>query len=326
MTVPSEIPPATVATIDVGTNTALLLISTIEHGKLVSLYDETRFVRLGEGVDKAGVVNAAAMERLAKTLSYYKGIAADYKVEQIVIGATSASRDAVNKDELIAHVRNTTGLTYEIISGETEAQLSFAGVGAGQTDPHPSILTLDIGGGSTEFSLGHFDEGAYHLNHAQSLNVGSVRLTERFFKTQPPGTDMLREAHDWLIQELAALDAVFQHPEAMLIGASGTTTVLAMLEAGLAKTDLKDRSMLGMLPIDRVDAWYKNLIQLPVEEVLALGPEFMKGREDVFAAGVFILYTIMTHLDKQRLYVNTWGLRHGLALRYWQQSRQFGAN
>lgn len=325
MAVPSENHPTTVATIDVGTNTALLLISTVEQGKLVSLYDETRFVRLGEGVDKAGVVNAAAMDRLAQTLTYYKGIAAAYKVEQIVIGATSASRDAVNKAELIAHVRNTTGLTYQIISGKTEAELSFAGVGAGQTAPHPSILTLDIGGGSTEFSLGHFDQGAYRLNHAQSLNVGSVRLTERFFKTQPPGTAMLKEAHDWLIKELDALDAVLRHPEAVLIGASGTTTVLAMLEAGLAKADLKDTSILGMLSGNKVGAWYKNLIQLPVEQVLALGPEFMKGREDVFAAGVFILYTIMTHLDKQRLYVNTWGLRHGLALRYWQHTRQFGA-
>ncbi|MEM8487290.1 MAG: Ppx/GppA phosphatase family protein [Bacteroidota bacterium] len=319
MAIPSDNSPATIATIDVGTNTALLLISKFEDGRLISLYDETRFVRLGQGVDKDGFVNAAAMDRLTKTLAYYKGVATQYNVDDIIIGATSASRDAVNKADLIAHVRNTTGLTYDIISGETEAQLSFAGVGAGQTVPHPAILTLDIGGGSTEFSLGLFENGTYNLSQAQSLNVGSVRLTERFFSALPPDRDMLTQAKDWLSNELEALLPEFQRTAAVLIGASGTTTVLAMLDAKLTKADLKNISMLGQLSREQVGQWYEQLIQLPAEEVLALGPEFMKGREDVFAAGLFILHTCMTHLDKPQLHVNTWGLRHGLALRYWQQ-------
>lgn len=324
--------PHTVATIDVGTNTALLLISRYEAGRLISLYDETRFVRLGQGVDGAGVVNDAAMDRLSQTLAYYKEIAATWQVADIVIGATSASRDAANKAALIAHVRDTTGLNYQIISGKTEAELSFAGVGAGQAAQmhaagtsaniasHQSILTVDIGGGSTEFSLGHRESENYTLEHAQSLNVGSVRLTERFFKTLPPQPAMLQEAKHWLLEELETLNPVLKHSDSALIGASGTTTVLAMLHAGLSKADLQGRSVLGDLSAAQVASWYKQLVQMPVEEVLALGPAFMKGREDVFGAGVFILHTLMQYLEKPKVYVNTWGLRHGLALRYWQHN------
>lgn len=313
--------PATVATIDVGTNTALLLISRYEAGKLVSLHDETRFVRLGQGVDEAGVVNEAAMGRLAQTLSYYKQVAADWHVADIIIGATSASRDATNQAALIAHVRDTTGLHYQIISGQTEAALSFDGVCAGEARAHPAVLTVDIGGGSTEFSLGYREAKGYALGHAQSLNVGSVRLTERFFKTLPPEPAMLRDAHAWLQEELKGLDPALKQAESVLIGASGTTTVLAMLHAGLTKADLKGSSVLGNLSATEVFTWCDTLIQMPADQVLALGPAFMKGREDVFAAGVFILQTLMQFLDKPQVYVNTWGLRHGLALRYWQHNR-----
>ncbi len=320
MPAPYDTSQATVATIDVGTNTALLLVSAYQDGELKSLYDETRFVRLGQGVDKAGVVNRAAMDRLTDTLDYYKSVAQSWGVQDIVIGATSASRDAANKDVLVQHVLDTTGLDYTIISGEQEATLSFAGVGAGQSDSLAAILTLDIGGGSTEFSLGYRNHGAYQLKYAQSLDIGSVRLTERFFQSQPPSPEMLNAAHNWLMGMLQGLDVVFQQGEGSLIGASGTTTVLAMLEAGLGKADLESVSVLGHLSRARIANWYEQLIQLPIEQVLALNPEIMKGREDVFAAGIFILLTIMQYLGKKDLYVNTWGLRHGLALAYWQQA------
>lgn len=314
--------PKPIATIDVGTNTALLLVSSWNQGELVVLHDETRFVRLGQGVDAAGIVNQAAMQRLTDTLSYYNKVIEKWEVSTVIIGATSASRDAANKDALIKSVKEKTGLTYRLLSGLEEAEWSFAGVGAGITNDLSSILTIDIGGGSTEFTLGHKESGAYTIDAAQSLNVGSVRLMEKFFvtqpPTQPPTQEMLTEARHWLLEQLALLQPVYRGNNAALIGASGTTTTLASLEAPERSLTAPFKSVAGTISEVSVQEWCDRLLDMNIEEVLALNPNVMKGREDVFPAGVFILRTIMEYLNKELLHVNTWGLRHGLALRYWR--------
>ncbi|MFK7844197.1 MAG: exopolyphosphatase [Rhodothermales bacterium] len=310
--------PKPIATIDVGTNTALLLVSSWNQGELVVLHDETRFVRLGQGVDAAGIVNQAAMQRLTDTLSHYNKVIEKWEVSTVIIGATSASRDAANKDALIKSVKEKTGLTYRLLSGLEEAEWSFAGVGAGIRNDLSSILTIDIGGGSTEFTLGHKEGGAYIIDAAQSLNVGSVRLMEKFFVTQPPTQEMLTEARHWLLEQLALLQPVYRGNNAALIGASGTTTTLASLKAPGHSATATLKSVMGTISEVSVQEWCDRLLGMNIQEVLALNPNVMKGREDVFPAGVFILRTIMEYLDKELLHVNTWGLRHGLALRYWR--------
>ena len=310
-----------VATIDVGTNTALLLISIWKENQLIVLHDETRFVRLGKGVDASGVVNAAAMARLGETLKYYKKIAEDWQVSRIIIGATSASRDAANQDELIDYVKRETGLDYGIISGLEEAEWSFSGVGSGLKFSKASILTLDIGGGSTELTQGSLRDGVYVVDFAKSLNIGSVRLTEKFFANQPPAPASISEATDWLHAQLdllpAAYKAAYKTIGSELIGASGTTNVLALLESDEPMVNIRDKSMLGILSKESVQQWCGRLLKMREKEVLALNPAVMKGREDVFPAGVLILKTVMEYLGKEVVHVNTWGLRHGLALRYW---------
>ncbi len=311
--------PDTVATIDIGTNTALLLISTWKEGKLVVLHDETRFVRLGEGVDAAGIVNKAALKRLSNTLLAYKKIAESWEVSDIIIGATSASRDAANQKELISYVRTTTGLTYGIISGLEEAKWSFQGVCAGLEETLHSILAIDIGGGSTELTEGRSEDETYVISQATSLDVGSVRLTEKFFSSQPPSMSMIDRATGWLMSLLQALPAEYLTSNSHLIGASGTTTVLAILSRQLSETYVHQHSALGSITLDEVDRWCSRLLKMSREEVLALNAEVMKGREDVFPAGILILRTLMTFLQKDKIQVNSWGLRHGLALRFWQR-------
>ena len=314
-------PERCVATIDVGTNTALLLISAWQSGKLSVLHDETRFVRLGEGVDSAGVVNQAALDRLVKTLNAYNVVLEDYDVEDIIIGATSASRDAQNKAELIEYVKQQTGLTYGIISGVEEAEWSFAGVAAGLDSSDEPLLSIDIGGGSTEFTLGHVNPASPAIDTAVSLDIGSVRLTEKFFATQPPSQQMIDEAQAWLRQQMSRLSNAYQKQTAQLVGASGTTTVLGLLELeakGQALHDLSvQQALLGYISKARVSAWKHALLEMTKDEVLALNPALMKGREDVYPAGILMLDLIMETLNKESVLVNTWGLRHGLALRYW---------
>lgn len=310
--------PGPIATIDVGTNTALLLVSSWDQDALVVLHDETRFVRLGQGVDAAGIVNQAAIQRLTETLSYYKKVIEKWDVSTVIIGATSASRDAANLKELIAIVREKTGFSYGLISGLEEAECSFAGVGAGLTDRYSSVLTVDIGGGSTELTLGHNTQEAYAIDAAQSLNVGSVRLMEKFFTTHPPSPAMLTKASHWLIKQLGLLKPVYRENASELIGASGTTTTLALLDTPEHLTHHLAKSVIGTISVGSIREWSDKLLGMHTHEVLALNPKLMKGREDVFPAGVFILRTIMEYLNKEHVHVNTWGLRHGLALRYWR--------
>ena len=314
--------PGCVATIDVGTNTALLLISKWQQGKLQVLHDETRFVRLGEGVDRSGLVNDAAIGRLVDTLNHYRQVMQGFEVRDTVIGATSASRDAGNKQALIDSVKRHTGLDYGILTGIEEAEWSFAGVVAGMQQASLAVMSIDIGGGSTELTLGRRHGRDVSMDIGRSLNVGSVRLTEKFFSQQPPTSAMVDQSVLWLKDLLTHLPEVYQSNDAMLVGASGTTNVLGVLELTATADpdsfdDLNERSLLGEISLEKVRIWRDKLLKMNSTEVLALNPRFMKGREDVFPAGVMILHEIMCYLDKKSVLVNTWGLRHGLALRYW---------
>lgn len=314
--------PRSVATIDVGTNTALLLISTWKDGKLQVLHDETRFVRLGEGVDRSGLVNDAAIGRLIDTLNHYRQVMQGFEVQDIVIGATSASRDAGNQQVLIDSVKRHTGMDYGILTGAEEAEWSFAGVVAGMQQSSLAVMSIDIGGGSTELTLGRRNGKEVTVDIGRSLDVGSVRLTEKFFTQQPPTSAMVDQSVLWLNDLLTHLPEVYQSKDAMLVGASGTTNVLGLLEMSATagpdySDDLKEQSILGEISREKVRGWRDKLLKMNSAEVLALNPRFMKGREDVFPAGVMILHEIMCYLNKESVLVNTWGLRHGLALRHW---------
>ncbi|MEZ4699619.1 MAG: exopolyphosphatase [Rhodothermales bacterium] len=307
-----------VATVDVGTNTALLLIAEPAPGGMRVCATEDRFVRLGAGVDKNRMIQPEAMGRLRDALRAFRAIADEWSVADIVVAATSASRDARNGDELVRFVREETGLTYEIISGEEEALWSFNGALSG-VPPRPGpVATLDIGGGSTERVLGQWDAGAgvWQVVDATSINVGSVRLTERFFPTQPPPAAAVAEAAAWVERELASADMAVPS-DALLLGASGTTTSLALVEAGAtAWSDLPDP--LPRIDLARIGSWRERLLAMTLDEVLALNPAVMRGRADVFPAGVLILETVLRRAGIASLRAAHRGLRHGLALRYWR--------
>lgn len=310
-----------IATIDVGTNTVFLLVASItESGGITTLYEEKRIVRVGEGVDATGRVGEAAMRRLCETLLDYQRLAHAHAATSIIIGGTSASRDAANQAELIAYVRRETGLCYEILSGEAEAKWTFRGAVSVLADLEGMCAVLDIGGGSTEIVVG---DTAGELTYQRSLNVGALRLTERFFSGLPPGRTEVERAETLIARLLDEADCPL-HDGLPLIGAAETTGALALVRGGVASWDALDAARV-VLTAAEVHHWRGRLLRATGDEVLALNPIVMKNRADVFPASILILDTVMQRFGIPVCRVSPGSLRHGLALRFAAQNRHCGS-
>lgn len=301
-----------IATIDVGTNTALLLVAEVdEDGALVPLYEARRFIRLGEGVDATRRVTEAAMQRLRAALLDYRTLAETYGVAEIAVGATSASRDARNQAVLIDFVRRETGLRYEILSGPEEATWSFRGALSVLHDLDGPCAVIDIGGGSTEIVVG---DAAGRITARHSLDVGSVRLTERFFSKQPPLLSEIERAEAFITRTLdeAVLPLNATIP---LVSAAETPLLLALVDRGASSWDELGPSNVA-LEADVVHRWRGRLLAMTYDEVLALNPALLAGRGDVFPAAVLLFDTVLQHFGLSTCRVSPRSLRHGLALRF----------
>lgn len=286
-----------IAAIDVGTNTALLFIAEVDtFGRMIPLHDEERFVRLGEGVDADRRLKPDAMNRVLAALDDYAQIIREYEVEAVTIAGTSASRDAVNGPEFAEMVFERIGYPYEIIPGDEEAFWSFQGALSARPDLDDAVV-LDVGGGSSELV---WDGG----RTKSSLDVGAVRLTERFFSSQPPSSDEVSKASAF-IQEL--LDSIGPPAGLPLIGAAGTVRTLARV--------IHPAEPEKILLASEVSAFTRRLLQLSPGETLAINPALMNGRADVIAAGALIVDSVVRHLRVNELTPSPNGLRQGLVLR-----------
>jgi len=290
------------ATVDVGTNTILLLVTTADaSGRLVPLYEEERFVRLGEGVDASRRLARAAMDRVLAALHDYQATARAHGAEIVDVAATSASRDAANREDLVTRVRRETGLLYRVISGEEEARGAFRGACSAFPDLAAAVV-MDVGGGSTELVAG---PASGDPETRVSLDVGGVRLTERHFPALPPPAEAVRAAEATVAR---ALESVVLPPGLPLVGAAGTVTALARV----AQPDAPGRP----IPAAEVRRWRDRLLGMTAAEVRALDPEVLSGRADVFAAGVLIVDAVVRHFGFSALLPSPRDLRHGLALRW----------
>lgn len=298
-----------IAVIDVGTNTALLLVTDLEDGRLRPVRDERRFVRLGEGVDGSRRISERALGRLEGVLAEFAGIARSEGAGLVSIAGTSASRDATNRGRLERAALEHGGVEYDVLDGHTEAALSFAGTMAALEDIGAEATVLDVGGGSTEMVRGTTGPPITILASG-SANVGSVRLTERFFSSLPPSAAEVERGTSWAVDELSPVGRTVGSTN-VLVGAAGTAVVLAGLHHGTRE----DATAWPAIDKTSVIAWRDRLLRLDAESVLALDPELLFGRADVFAAGVLIVERAMSAVGAERLVVSPWGLRHGLALR-----------
>lgn len=297
------------AVIDVGTNTVQLLIADMgSDGRLVPVLDERRFVRLGEGVDATHRLQKVAYKRLRAALLEYRALIQERGAEHVTIAGTSASRDLQNREDLVAWVRQETGYSYDILSGEDEATWSFRGALTATDDLSGPCITVDIGGGSTEFTMG---DASGVISDRVSIDVGSLRITERFLGAQPPRPEQISEAERFLIR---MLESVAIDHSAPLLSACDTPMILLLLHAGVASWDALAPAACRLSYGD-VDRWCERLLAMAYKDVLALRPSLLAGRADIFPAAVLIFRATLRKLACTDCLVSPRGLRHGLVLR-----------
>ena len=280
-----------VAAIDCGTNSIRLLVADVEWQEgpgdtrtphLRDLTRQMRIVRLGQGVDRTGVLDPGAIERTLEATREYAEMIDRLGVDSIRFVSTSATRDASNRAEFVEGVRRILGVEPEVVPGTEEAALSFRGaISAVDAQAPRPLLVVDIGGGSTELVL-----GAETVEQAVSIDMGSVRVTEKFLTS---GVDRHSEAAavSWIDAQLdAAADRVDLARVGTLVGVAGTVTTVTAQALGLTSYQ-PERIHGAVLDLAQVDAAVRFMVEEPIPVKAALG--FMpQGREDVIAAGALI--------------------------------------
>jgi exopolyphosphatase/guanosine-5'-triphosphate,3'-diphosphate pyrophosphatase len=305
----------TIASIDIGTNTVLLLVADIDDYATISTrIFEQRIPRLGKDVDIRKTLAPDSMTRVINVLIEYRRLLASVRVDRIVVCGTSAVRDAVNRETLVGRIRQETGFELEVLSGEDEAIWAYRGALTGMQRVG-KVTVIDIGGGSTEISVGDREQ----IRERISLDIGSVRLTERFFRHDPPTHPDLEAAIELIENELQRA-ARFSFSGSSLVGVAGTVTTLAVLAQGLPAFDITAVTNYHLMR-DQVDDLFRQLRAMPSDLIRTLS-SVMDGRHDVIVAGILILREIMAHFAFEELLVSERGLRYGLVLREWERTKK----
>ncbi len=300
-----------VAAIDCGTNSIRLLIAEAgPQGGVRELDRRMEIVRLGQGVDATGEFHPDALTRtFAATDQYAEAIrAAGVPAERTRFVATSASRDARNRDAFFDGVQQRLGVTPDIVSGEVEARLSFAGALSGVPGHEGSSLVMDIGGGSTELILGHGDD---LIDQAISLDVGSVRITERFLKTNPTPPEA-RAAAEAYVDQLLDDSGVDLARATTWIGVAGTMTTLAGVFLGL---DSYDRTKVhgAVLSVAGLTGLLDQLAAMTVAEIKSI-PSMHPGRADVITGGALVASRVARRVSVEHLTISESDILDGIAL------------
>jgi exopolyphosphatase/guanosine-5'-triphosphate,3'-diphosphate pyrophosphatase len=300
-----------VAAIDCGTNSIRLLIAEPDGaGGLKDLERRLEVVRLGQGVDATGEFHPDALQRTFAAVDEYAELIkkAEVPAENVHFVATSATRDVKNREALFAGTKERLGVLPDVISGETEARLSFNGALSRVTPEGEPVLVMDIGGGSTELITGSV---AGDLYSAISLDVGSVRVTERFLKQNPVAdVDLARAAA--YVDELLAECGVEFGSIGTWIGVAGTVTTLAGVYLGLEHYD-RERVHGAVIPLPSVEELLDQLAAMTVDQIRAL-PSMHPGRADVITGGALVEARIAARLNVEYLIVSESDILDGIAL------------
>lgn len=298
------------AGIDIGTLTCRLLIADLTPGQpLKELQSERRILRLGEGVDQTKRLSSAAMDRTIACLQEWQNVINGYHVEATAVVATSAVRDAVNREEFLERVKHQAGFEVEVISGEEEARRTLLGIRSGLPAGVTDILALDIGGGSTEFILDRFGQKPI----IRSIDIGVVRLCERVLRHDPPSSDEVKQAREWVAHDTkTAVVDMGDYRQATFIGTAGTITSLAAMAQQLSTYE-SARIHNYRLKLETIRELEQTLLSKTKVERVGL-PGLENNREEVIAAGAIIIRTIMETLGQETCRVSDLGLREGVLI------------
>lgn len=276
-----------VAVIDCGTNSIRLLIAKVSGSTFKEVIRTMEIVRLGQGVDQNKAFHPDAINRTLIAVKSFKGIIDKNKVDKIRFCATSATRDAVNRNLFIDGVRDILNVEVEVIPGEEEAALSFTGATYQLDQGSGPFLVVDIGGGSTEFVYGDKE-----VISAKSVNIGCVRMSERHFISSPPTMEQIASAIvDIDIAITQAAVSVPINSAKSLIAVAGTATTVAAAALELSKYD-RDAIHLSKISADKVHKVAQMFQVMNKSEISAL-PYMHEGRVDVITAGSLVLSRVM---------------------------------
>jgi exopolyphosphatase / guanosine-5'-triphosphate,3'-diphosphate pyrophosphatase len=292
-----------VSAIDLGTNSTRLLVADVEDGRVDEVDVHVTITRLGEGVDTRRRLLPLPIARVRNALTDYRRQSEQLGAKRMLAVGTSAIRDAENGEAFLGEVEWSYGFATELLSGDDEALTTLRGVTAGRV-LEPGTLIVDVGGGSTELILG----GPDGVDYRTSLDVGSVRMTERFLASDPPTTAELGACAAAVRDELAGVSL---EPRAA-IGVAGTITSLAALDLELGEYD-RGRVHGHWLSAAAVLRQLARLAWLPLEErrrVPALDP----ARAPTIVAGAVIVYETIRHFGLEEIQASERDLLHGVAL------------
>ena len=296
-----------VAAIDCGTNSIRLLIADIDGGNFRELHRTMEIVRLGQGVDKTKAFHPDALDRTLKATALFSEEIARRGVEKIRFCATSATRDATNRNLFIDGVKTLLGVEPEVITGEEEAALSFQGATRELRGAGAPYLVIDIGGGSTEFVF-----GSEKVEFAKSQNIGCVRMSERHFTSIPPKQDEVIRARADIDEAIRGAAALVPITEATtLIAVAGTATTVA---AAALDLDVYDRHAihLSRISAEKTHKVSEMFLTLNRDEIPALG-YMHPGRVDVIGAGSLVLSRIMTLTGAEEFVASESDILDGMA-------------
>jgi exopolyphosphatase/guanosine-5'-triphosphate,3'-diphosphate pyrophosphatase len=322
------------AGIDIGTNTIRLLVAETSDTSHQELHSGRTITRLGQGLDRTGVLAQDAQERSLRALEEFAAVLGRHAVVRTSVVGTSALRNARNASSFIAAVKQRTGLEIAVISGQDEAMLTLAGVrralsqGKGKDDdPLASAIVVDIGGGSTELIVTRHGGTA----SMESLPMGAVYLTERFVQHDPPAADELDSLRGAVRYELGRWEQRTVKSAGMDLaslltcaGTAGTITTLAAVAQGLREYD-PDRINGYVLSKASLD---KMVIMLSATGLDARKtiPGLEAGREDIILAGAIVVQEIMERCNAPQLLVSDWGLREGIVFDLYEKLKNTGSS
>ena len=296
-----------VATVDIGTNSMRLLIADYENNEIFNRKKYVEVTRIGKGVDEKGMISGEAINLNSSVLEKFISLAKSKRCEKIRVIGTSALRDSKNSDEFIKKAYEKPGVKIERISGEMEANLGFLGIKS-ILDEKKYTLTIDIGGGSTEFILGNRDG---ELVFSKSENIGVVRLTERFLKLDIPSDIEIIEMDKYIETVIGdTIDVLKRYDIGKFIGIGGTATSISSM---IQKMEIycSDKIHNSKIYYDELLEIYKNLKKMTLEEKkMIVG--LQAKRADVIFTGVCIMKKIMSMLDIEYVTVSEYDNLEGM--------------
>jgi exopolyphosphatase/guanosine-5'-triphosphate,3'-diphosphate pyrophosphatase len=292
----------------------LLLIAEIEEGNIKTLTYEQRTPRIGKNIDADGVIGKQAFVQVVDVFNEYQKIIQKHKPETSVTFGTSVLREAVNKEEFVSFIKSETNIDIEILEGKEEAYWGYRGAISGIFSDK-NIVVIDIGGGSTEISKGTVKT----VTSTNSINVGTVRISERFFTNNPPSETEIQLAIDYVRNTISKLDES-EYSDATLIGVAGTPTTLASIDQDIIQFDVAKISGY-QLSFESINNIFEKLRKMRSEEIRALS-DATEGRADIITAGTLILKEFMKFGNFHELIVSERGVRYGIAIREWEKENK----